>query len=596
MHKRIIVLPEELSSKIAAGEVVERPASIVKELVENSLDAHATDILVELERGGKNSIRVTDNGEGIDRDDVPLAFERHATSKIYQFEDIYKIRSLGFRGEALPSIASISRVEMLTRRKKSLSGTRMLIEGGKVKKIIEAGCPPGTSIFVNDIFYSTPARKKFLKKDSTEQAHCMDAVIRIALAHPEVRIRVLTDKRKSLNLRGTGELSERLSLVFDNDFSKKVLPVECAQGNIKLRGVISRPAFTRSNTKGIFCYVNNRFIRDSLLNNAVMTSYRRLIEPKKFPFVALFIELPPADVDVNVHPAKMEVRFERPWEIHRIIVNGLTSVLADVAPISEVYDFYPADGKKDGAKGYRERIRESLKTYTILSGNEKPFFKRVEAESTVTNMEEVENLLGENITDRGKVSFSSLNYAAQIAGTYLVFIAPDGLVLMDQHAAHERVLFEKLKKVSPEKEDERQVLLIPEIVNLSPSDYSLFEEYAETLREVGLEVVCYGGNTVLVKSIPAVLADIDLKTIISDIIEEVAKTGKSSSVKEIKDRVLTLLACKSAVKANHKLTESEVETLCKDLDSAPFASTCPHGRPIYVKFSIRDMEKMFKRR
>lgn len=596
MHKRIIVLPEELSSKIAAGEVVERPASIVKELVENSLDAHATDILVELERGGKNSIRVTDNGEGIDRDDVPLAFERHATSKIYQFEDIYKIRSLGFRGEALPSIASISRVEMLTRRKKSLSGTRMLIEGGKVKKIIEAGCPPGTSIFVNDIFYSTPARKKFLKKDSTEQAHCMDAVIRIALAHPEVRIRVLTDKRKSLNLPGTGELSERLSLVFDNDFSKKVLPVECAQGNIKLRGVISRPAFTRSNTKGIFCYVNNRFIRDSLLNNAVMTSYRRLIEPKKFPFVALFIELPPADVDVNVHPAKMEVRFERPWEIHRIIVNGLTSVLADVAPISEVYDFYPADGKKDGAKGYRERIRESLKTYTILSGNEKPFFKRVEAESTVTNMEEVENLLGENITDRGKVSFSSLNYAAQIAGTYLVFIAPDGLVLMDQHAAHERVLFEKLKKVSPEKEDERQVLLIPEIVNLSPSDYSLFEEYAETLREVGLEVVCYGGNTVLVKSIPAVLADIDLKTIISDIIEEVAKTGKSSSVKEIKDRVLTLLACKSAVKANHKLTESEVETLCKDLDSAPFASTCPHGRPIYVKFSIRDMEKMFKRR
>lgn len=596
MHKRIIVLPEELSSKIAAGEVVERPASIVKELVENSLDAHATDILVELERGGKNSIRVTDNGEGIDRDDVPLAFERHATSKIYQFEDIYKIRSLGFRGEALPSIASISRVEMLTRRKKSLSGTRMLIEGGKVKKIIEAGCPPGTSIFVNDIFYSTPARKKFLKKDSTEQAHCMDAVIRIALAHPEVRIRVLTDKRKSLNLPGTGELSERLSLVFDNDFSKKVLPVECAQGNIKLRGVISRPAFTRSNTKGIFCYVNNRFIRDSLLNNAVMTSYRRLIEPKKFPFVALFIELPPADVDVNVHPAKMEVRFERPWEIHRIIVNGLTSVLADVAPISEVYDFYPADGKKDGAKGYRERIRESLKTYTILSGNEKPFFKRVEAESTVTNMEEVEDLLGENITDRGKVSFSSLNYAAQIAGTYLVFIAPDGLVLMDQHAAHERVLFEKLKKVSPEKEDERQVLLIPEIVNLSPSDYSLFEEYAETLREVGLEVVCYGGNTVLVKSIPAVLADIDLKTIISDIIEEVAKTGKSSSVKEIKDRVLTLLACKSAVKANHKLTESEVETLCKDLDSAPFASTCPHGRPIYVKFSIRDMEKMFKRR
>jgi DNA mismatch repair protein MutL len=589
-------MSEELSSKIAAGEVVERPASIVKELVENSLDAGATDILVELERGGKKSIRITDNGEGIDREDIPLAFERHATSKIYQFEDIYKIHSLGFRGEALPSIASISRVEMLTKRKESLSGTRMLIEGGKVEEIIEAGCPPGTSIFVNDIFYSTPARKKFLKKDSTEQAHCIDVIIRIALAHSGVRIRVLTDKRKSLNLPGTNNLSERLSLVFGDDFSDKILPVECVQGNIKLRGVLSRPAFTRSNTKGIFCYVNNRFIRDSLLNNAVMTSYRRLIEPKRFPFVVMFIELEPADVDVNVHPAKMEVRFESPWEIHKIIVNGLTSVLADVAPLSEVYDFYPADGKENGVKGYRERIRESLKTYTILSGNEKPFFKRVESDSTVTNTGEVKNLLGENITDRGKVSFSSLDYVAQIAGTYLAFIAPDGLVLMDQHAAHERVLFEKLKQVSPEKEDERQTLLIPEIINLSPSDYSLFVEYAETLRDVGLEWEYYGGNTVLVKSIPAILADIDLKTIIADIIEEVAKTGKSSGVEGIRDTIFTLLACKAAVKANHKLTESEVATLCKDLDSAPFASTCPHGRPLYVKFSIKDFERMFKRR
>ena len=591
MRRRIVIMPEELSCKIAAGEVVERPASIVKELVENSLDAAATDILVELENGGKKSIRITDNGEGMDRNDAALAFERYATSKIHEFEDIYDIRSFGFRGEALPSIASISKLEMLTKRKESISGTRISLEGGKFKEIIDAGCPVGTSMFVNDIFYSTPARQKFLKKDSTEQVHCIDAVTRLALAHPEVRIRVLANKREVLNLPKTEDLYERISFVLGDDFKKNTLPVEATDENVRLAGLISKPSFTRSNTKGIFCYVNGRFVRDSLLNNAVLTPYRRLIEAKRFPSAVIFIDLPPSDLDVNVHPAKMEVRFKNPWNIHKIIVNGLTSSLADAVHLSEVSAFYPSGNTKAGFEDYGKRVQESLKRYTILSGEGKPYFK----DGTYDTIR-FQSLFEESTLSKQTVIFSSLRYLCQIAGTYLIFSAPDGIVLMDQHAAHERVLFEKLKNVSYEKKFEKQVLLIPEIINLAPSDFTLLSDHFEFLNDICFEVEDYGGNSVLIKSVPAILSNIDLKTIIFDIVEEAVKTGGSTSIQEVEDKILTLLACKCAVKANHKLTEPEVESLCKDLDSIKFASTCPHGRPTYVKIGIQEMEKMFKRK
>jgi len=591
LRRRIVIMPEELSCKIAAGEVVERPASIIKELVENSLDAAATDILVELENGGKKSIRITDNGEGMDQDDAALAFERYATSKIHEFEDIYDIRSFGFRGEALPSIASISKLEMLTKRKESISGTRISLEGGKFKEIIDAGCPVGTSMFVNDIFYSTPARQKFLKKDSTEQAHCIDAVIRLALAHPEVRIRVLTNKREVLNLPKTEDLYERISFVLGDDFKKNTLPVEATDENIRLAGFISKPSFTRSNTKGIFCYVNGRFVRDSLLNNAILTPYRRLIEAKRFPSAVIFIDLPPSDVDVNVHPAKMEVRFKNPWNIHKVIVNGLTSSLADVVHLSEVSAFSPSGNIKAGFEDYGKRVQESLKRYTILSGEGKPHFK----DRTYDTIR-FQSLFEESILSKHTVIFSSLRYLCQIAGTYLLFTAPDGIVLVDQHAAHERVLFEKLKNISSEKKFEKQVLLIPEIINLGPSDFTLLSDHFEFLNDICFEIEDYGGNSVSIKSVPAILSNIDLKTIIFDIVEEAVKTGGSTSIQAVEDKILTLLACKSAVKANHKLTESEVESLCNDLDSIKFASTCPHGRPTYAKIGIQEMEKMFKRR
>jgi DNA mismatch repair protein MutL len=590
-------MDEELSSKIAAGEVVERPASIVKELVENSLDAGATDILVELENGGKQSIRVTDNGEGMDRENAILAFERYATSKIRTFDDMYTIHSFGFRGEALPSIASIAKCEILTRTKESPSGTRISLEGGVVSEVMKAGCPVGTSLLVRDIFYSTPARKKFLKKDSTEQSHCSDAIVRLALAHPHVRMRLITPKREILNVPGTNNLNERISIILGEDLTKNFIPVEKHEDNARIEGFASKPVFTRSNTKGIFCYVNGRFIRDSLLNNAIMTPYRRVIESRRYPSVVIFITVPTADVDVNVHPMKMEVRFSNPWNIHSMLVKALTSSLADVALSSDMSHFYPSEKIDTSLPEYRRRVQESLKRYIVMSGAKESFSGyRHGVHRDDDDGDRIQDLLIQDTLSDQTVTFSSLRYLDQIAGTYLLFSAPDGVILVDQHAAHERVLFEQLKSEYGEKGGEKQILLIPEIISLSSADYIVLKDHLGFLNDIGFEIESYSGNTVIIKSVPTILSNVDLKGIVPVIIEEVEKTGKATGIQEVRDKILTRVACQCAVKAHHKLTGVEVEGLCRDLDSIPFASTCPHGRPIFIKFDIRDLEKMFRRR
>ncbi len=602
MQEKIVVMSEELSNRIAAGEVIERPASIVKELVENSLDAGATDILVELEGGGKRSVKIVDDGRGIDRDDVALAFERHATSKIYTFEDIHNIASFGFRGEAIASIASISRIEMLTRKKGSLSGTRALVKGGRIEEIIDAGCPVGTSVSVSDIFYSTPARMKFMKGDTTEQTHCIDAMVRLALSNPGVKIRVVANGKTVLNVPKTKNLSDRIALVFGEDFERHTLEIEGQRGDATLRGVISMPDRTRSNTKGQFYFINNRFIRDRLLNHSVITSYRRLIEPRRFPYVVLFIDMPASDVDINVHPAKMEVRFRNSSDIYSLIKDTLSGALSGMPAASP--DFYkPSSGGR--ADEYRERIEDTLKRYTILSGAEKRVFDTnlpersvKETSGSFSREEDIKDLSGlfnEYDVPEGEITFSALKYLGQIADTYLVFSSAGALILVDQHAAHERVLFEKLK-MSMGGETHIQGLLFPEVVNLQPGRFDLLMNNIDVLKDVGLGVERYGENTILVKQIPAFLTGCNLEELISDLIEEIGDTGKTENIDETRDKILVLMACRGAVKANHKLTDSEVAALCGDLDSIPFAATCPHGRPVYAVLDIRDLERMFKRR
>jgi len=599
---KIVVLPEDLTNKIAAGEVVERPSSVVKELVENSLDAGATDIIIELEKGGRELIRVIDNGEGIGREDAVRAFERYATSKIYSFDDIYKVKSFGFRGEALPSIASISRVELVTKRKESLSGTRVMVEGGELKDVMETGCPVGTSVSVSDIFYSVPVRKKFLKKDSTEQGHCVDVITKLVLPHPDVRVKVVADGRTILNIPRTKDLVERIPLVLGRDLSGNVLYVEGEKKNIRLKGFISSPRFTRSNTKRMLYYVNKRVIKDSFLNHAVMTAYRRLIETRRYPTAVVLLDLPPDDVDVNVHPTKMEVRFRNPREIYETIVENLVKVLAGISPVLEISE---KDGR--GLQEYRGRVREALKRYTISSDMRKPsqpLFSKGEKLPLSSVIEEVSDEDGTadragiwELSEDKKLPFSSLEYMGQVTAAYLVFSSPDGIVLVDQHAAHERVLFERLRKVSMDEKVVSQSLLIPELVSLPIHDFALLMELSGVLEDVGIEVEPYGGSTVVIKSIPAALpGGIEPKALLLDVVEEISKTGKSRRIKEVKDEIFKILSCRGAIKANHKLTESEVENLCKDLDSTPFASTCPHGRPTYIQLNIIDLEKMFKRR
>jgi len=588
-------MSDALASKIAAGEVIERPASIVKELVENSLDAGATEISIELENGGKKSIRIVDNGEGMDHDNAILAFERHATSKIYSFDELYEIKSLGFRGEALPSIASVCRLEMLTRTEKSPAGTRLIVEGGTRPEVMDAGCPVGTTIIAKDIFFSTPARKKFLKKDSTEQAHCVDAVTRLALGHPEVKITVRAPKRTLLNLPKTTDLAERIALLFGDGFGNHILPVKDERGHVTLHGFISEPSYTRSNSKNIFCFVNGRYIRDNFMLNAIMTPYRRIIEHKRFPAVVLFIDVPPADIDVNVHPTKMEVRFKNQWEIYKLIGGGIGKALADAAPLSQMASFYstgPAD--TNPTENFTERVQESLRRYTVYSGAERPTFRLNDSDDFM--QQNLQRLFDTRVTTPTVMLFSTLEYMGQFDGTYLVFSGHESLVLIDQHAAHERILFEKLKKISYENAEEKQLLLIPEVIQLSPAEFALFGEYRHILEDAGFDVEEFGTHTVAVKSIPAILAGINLQDLIADISGEISKTGKAASIDEAKDTIFSLMACKGAIKANQKLDRPEVNNLLRELDMIPIASTCPHGRPIFIKFSIHELERMFKRR
>ncbi len=475
MSGKIVILPETLTHRIAAGEVVERPASIVKELVENALDAGATEIGVELEKGGCQSIRITDNGEGIDRQDVPLAFARYATSKIGVFEDIYQVRSFGFRGEALPSIASVCRMEMTTRRASSPAGTRVVVDAGKMEELSDAGCPVGTSIHVTRIFAPVPVRRKFLKSETTEQGSCLDAIVRLALVQPGVKLTVTAAGRLLLNIPAVKDPAERISLTLGRDFRSQLIPAAGQREGTRLSGFVSRPEFTRSNAAQMYLYVNGRFVKDYLLNHAVMTAYRRVIEARRYPAVVLGLEVPPGDVDVNVHPAKMEVRFRDPRAVYGLIAETVTAAIGPGgAPRPE-----GAPGPAGTApEGYGVRVEEALKRYRIASGPGKLFFgASVAAREPAPLPPPPERPEGraatavvETAAPAGERPFAELDYLGQVAGTYLVFADGAGMVLVDQHAAHERILFERLKRQAAAETGRTpgQRLLIPEVVSLAP--------------------------------------------------------------------------------------------------------------------------------
>ncbi len=578
MSSKIRILSEDLIAKIAAGEVVERPASVVKELIENSIDAGSTSIVVDIRAGGMESIRVMDDGCGMSKEDALLAAERFATSKVQKEEDLYAMQTLGFRGEALPSIASVSNMRLITRDSASQVGIEVYREAGRRVRVSDAGSPTGTSVEVKKLFYNTPVRRRFLKSVGTEFFHIHRVVDQMALSEPNIQFRLIHDGREVLNVPKTDEPSIRIEAILGRETYEGLIPVEFRDETISLRGYIGRPTLTLSTAKSIFTYVNGRFVRDRTVNRSIFDAYRTLIPRDRYPIAILFIDLSPHRIDVNVHPTKREIRFRDQEKVYRSIHLALQSRLKAVPGDERISRAVEAYWQEKGVSG---GIGEVTGVYGPTEG------EQVERSFVFPEFSGEEQRGG---------FYSSLFPLGQIGGTYIVCQGPKGLVLIDQHAAHERVLFEKLRHQLGDAAVVRQVLLFPHMVEASQAEGHLLGAYKDELDKLGMEIEAFGGNTFVVKSVPQVVAGEGVESLVKDIIGELASEGRTLKGEAITERVLSIMACHGAIRANRILRDEEMQALLRDLEGIDFASTCPHGRPIFSEIDYPQLEKMFKRR
>ncbi|MDY6857311.1 MAG: DNA mismatch repair endonuclease MutL [Thermodesulfobacteriota bacterium] len=577
MPCKIRILSEILANKIAAGEVIERPASVVKELIENAIDAGSTQIIIDVKAGGRTSIKVMDNGEGMERDDALLALERHSTSKVYSEADLLEINTMGFRGEALPSIASVSKMGLTTKTADALAGTYIYSEGGKIKEVSDAGCPPGTVVEVNSIFYNTPARRKFLKTVTTEFGHIADVISQIALTNQGIHFRLNHNDREVINTPITKNLKNRVVELLGRDVYENLYDILLREDSIKINGFISQPNFTRSTSKSIYTYINRRLIRDRVVNHAVMEAYRPFLMKNRYPIVFLFIDILPHFVDINVHPTKREVRFKEQKKVYTLIVEALHRTLKKSPWVKQgLSRSYEVHSQYTKSESQSNTIEEALIDYS-------PSRKDTDT-STQKEMIKYEPFL-----------FSSLNPIGQVKETYLLCSSNEGLVIVDQHAGHERVIFEKLKNGYHKSRMVSQSLLIPQHIELSYQEARSLETHLDRLLEVGLEVEPFGGDTFIIKAVPQILVNMDYQQLILDIIDEINSYGRSFRFEESIEKILTLMACHGAIKANQRLNQDEINVLLKQLDSVGSPTNCPHGRPILRKITYQEIERMFKR-
>jgi len=575
---KIHVLSDEMASRIAAGEVVERPASVVKELIENSLDAGATEIFVWIEKSGTSVIRVTDNGGGMDSADLDLAVERFATSKLNENDDLFRIATLGFRGEALPSIGAVSRMEVFSRLRAAESGNRLRVDGGKKAGVSPAAAAVGTTIEIKEIFFNTPARRKFLKSPATELSHICDAVNRMALAHPQVHFRLQHDGRTVADYVTVSDSKDRLYQVFGPEIAKGLAPFQCCHGDLTVHGNLSSAPTSFPNARYLYTFVNGRYVRDKVLTHAVLHGYETLLMKGQYPAVVLFLELPFEEVDVNVHPAKFEVRFRRQSEIHEAVSRAVRGALKVEARM-------PATRLDMISAGSFTGVHESSLPY-LTHG-----FVRAE---TSPLREEV-FVLPTRAEEARQGFYSSLNVLGQILGCYLVCVSSRGLVLLDQHAAHERVAFEKLRHQLDRGKVELQNLLIPQIVELGAGEMMLLEQRLEVLERFGFCLEPFGPGAYAIKAVPALLPEGDYTQLVRQMVAELAEVDTSARLRQhLEDRLATI-ACHSVIRANRKLELDEIYALLSDLDQIEFATQCPHGRPVLIEFSRDELERMFKR-
>lgn len=550
--------------KIAAGEVVERPASVVKELLENSIDAGAKKISIHVKGGGIREIRISDDGCGMSREEVLLAVKRHATSKISDAEDLDRITTLGFRGEALPSIAAVSRMEIITRRKEDIVGTKVVLEGGEIKKVEDIGAPVGTSVVVRDLFYNTPARRKFLKGEKREFYYIASLVEKYALLYAQIHIKLINEGRTVIDVPPS-DLRTRVMKLWGADIARDMVEIDGGK-EIKLHGLVSKPFRTRKDRSRMIIFVNGRYVKNKVLEDAVLEGYGTLLFRDSYPYVVLMLQISPEEIDVNVHPAKLYVKFKDEnrvrQEISKLIWESLTA-RENIPSTVKMGSEERAPLVKEEMKLTQERIVE------------------FEVEGS-THPRRIEDYLP-------KMRTLPMEVLGQVADTYIILKSPEGLVIVDQHAAHERIRYERfLRDV---KEGKSQQLLEPIVLNLNFSDYQRALEIKDELRRYGFIIEDFGNNAVIVRAIPPLLTKKDAE----EAIREVVSLGPRA-LQERRDEIIKLISCKGAIKANQKLSTFEMEELINQLLRCENPYTCPHGRPTMIKLKVEDLEKMFKRK
>jgi DNA mismatch repair protein MutL len=649
---RIRVLSDEVANKIAAGEVVERPASVVKELLENSLDAGASHVRVDVSSGGRRLIRVIDDGCGMLRDDAMLAFERHATSKLSNARELLSISTLGFRGEALPSIASVSRLVLETRAREDATGTRVEIAGGKMLRCDEAALAPGTQITVRDLFFNVPARKKFLRSEQTELAHVASLVTHYSLAHPEKTFLLTGDERELLNAAPVESLRDRVYQVFGSQTLDQLVDLgvrersfeqpppepggQASASVYRVRGFISRPQVQKMNRNSIFLFVNRRLIRDRLLLHAISSAYHNLIPPGCFPFALLLLECDREEVDVNVHPSKTEVRFRMQSFVHDFVRDALREAMVESKPVSEIPLPAPRPAPQPGAalpysefsqqlenqswqpapsevpQEFQPAENEVLPEFTLrgtqapaprfdFGGGSIPMAgtaESVQEEPIRTAMPDTHGAFPPELVPDPSVSLSvlaDLRPLGQIHESFIVAAGRDGLWIIDQHVAHERILFEKFLKQRAAGRVEVQRLLMPLIVPLTPAQQVDYDRIAGELEASGFETEPFGQRTIAVKAAPAGISPSDVERLVFEILEIAERELRKVSMDDVRRAITASIACRAAIKVNMRLDADKISWLLKSLAVTDCPMSCPHGRPIALRYSLRDILKGFHR-
>ncbi|MCR4405786.1 MAG: DNA mismatch repair endonuclease MutL [Anaerolineae bacterium] len=583
----IRVLPPEVAAKIAAGEVVERPASVVKELIENAIDAGATEIRIEVRQGGKRLIRVADNGCGIPSAEVELAFARHSTSKLSSVEDLTRIITLGFRGEALASIAAVSHLTMLTRPADEPVGSYLRLEGGNIINREGRGCPVGTMVTVENLFYNIPARLKFLRSETTERQHIDQLITRYAMAYPQLRFSVTHEGRLTFQSTGSGQLSDVLIKVYGLEVAGQMLAVSSSQPRAedgpsedgqepRVSGYVSVPTLHRANRDHLTFFVNGRWVRDRMLTHAVEQAYHTLLPVGRHPLAVLRVDLAPAELDVNIHPAKSEVKFLHSERVFATVQKAVRRTLVEQAPIPVIS---PQSGQWTAADWERRQAlitadRERLPTQLALDAQRPGEF--------LTPAQQAEDKL------------PPLRVLGQVARTYIIAEGPSGLYLIDQHAAHERILYEQL--IAQKEQSPAQALLEPTILELTPDQIAVMEEQLPVLTRLGFTIEPFGGSTYLVRAVPAVLVGTDLRQALAGIVDELAEGRMSPLAHEREKRVIASVCKQAAIKAGQVLSDEELRELIRQLEATTMPRTCPHGRPTMIHLSQAQLEREFGRR